>query len=88
MTSQTSGLNERRGFGFELSAAHNSAGPALSEYAFGHTGFTGTSFWVDPTKDLSIVALTNRLHLGRTVTAEPLQEFRRSLSTLAVDLMP
>lgn len=84
---ETGGLNERRGLGFELSAPDNSAGPALSERAFGHTGFTGTSFWVDPDKDLSIVALTNRVHLGRDRTAEPLQEFRRSLSALAVDLL-
>ncbi len=38
------------------------AGRALSPRAFGHTGFTGTSLWLDPDRDLVAVLLTNRLH--------------------------
>lgn len=34
---------------------------ALSHQAFGHFGFTGTSLWTDPVRDLSIVVLTNRV---------------------------
>jgi CubicO group peptidase (beta-lactamase class C family) len=37
----------------------------MSASAFGHTGFTGTSIWVDPVRDLSIVLLTNAVHFGR-----------------------
>jgi CubicO group peptidase (beta-lactamase class C family) len=37
------------------------AGDVLSDRAFGHTGFTGVSIVIDPTYDLSIVLLTNRV---------------------------
>ena len=33
--------------------------------SFGHTGFTGTSLWVDPDADLTVVLLTNRVYFGR-----------------------
>src|SRR5439155_1122789 len=41
----------------------------LSPRAFGHTGFTGTSLWMDPQKDLFIILLTNRVHPTRANTA-------------------
>jgi CubicO group peptidase (beta-lactamase class C family) len=37
----------------------------FSESAFGHTGFTGTSVWVDPERDLFVILLTNRVHTSR-----------------------
>jgi CubicO group peptidase (beta-lactamase class C family) len=37
-------------------------GKELSEHAFGHGGYTGTSLWVDPELDLFIVFLSNRNH--------------------------
>ncbi|HIE94342.1 MAG TPA: hypothetical protein EYQ83_16325, partial [Acidobacteria bacterium] len=33
--------------------------------AIGHTGFTGTSLWIDPRQDLYVVLLTNRVHPTR-----------------------
>jgi CubicO group peptidase (beta-lactamase class C family) len=39
----------------------SSAGVFLSDQAFGHTGFTGTSIWIDPELDLYVVLLTNRV---------------------------
>ncbi len=50
-------------------AATSSAGTKLSARAFGHTGFTGTSLWMDPEKDLFIILLTNRVHPTRANTA-------------------
>jgi CubicO group peptidase (beta-lactamase class C family) len=38
------------------------SGRGLSQRAYGHTGFTGTSLWIDPERDLVIVLLTNRVH--------------------------
>ncbi|MFO8043336.1 MAG: serine hydrolase domain-containing protein [Alkalispirochaeta sp.] len=84
---QTGGLPGTRGLGFQLGTPDNSAGPDLSDRAFGHTGFTGTSFWVDPDQELIVVALSNRVHLGRSATTRPLLEFRRSLNSLAVELV-
>jgi CubicO group peptidase (beta-lactamase class C family) len=37
----------------------------MSARAFGHTGFTGTSLWIDPEKDVYVVLLTNRVHPTR-----------------------
>ncbi|HYK82814.1 MAG TPA: serine hydrolase domain-containing protein [Gemmatimonadales bacterium] len=49
--------------------SNSSAGTALSARAFGHTGFTGTSMWMDPEKDLFVILLTNRVHPTRANTA-------------------
>jgi CubicO group peptidase (beta-lactamase class C family) len=43
----------------------SSAGVFMSERAFGHTGFTGTSIWIDPELDLYVVLLTNRVNPTR-----------------------
>jgi beta-glucosidase-like glycosyl hydrolase/CubicO group peptidase (beta-lactamase class C family) len=42
-----------------------SAGDLLSASSFGHTGFTGTSIWVDPERSLAVIFLTNRVHPTR-----------------------
>jgi CubicO group peptidase (beta-lactamase class C family) len=57
----------RRGLGWALkTTAENSCGTRMSEATFGHTGFTGTSIWVDPERDVNVVLLTNAVHHGRT----------------------
>ena len=43
----------------------SSAGDLFDITSFGHTGFTGTSVWIDPTKKLFVVFLTNRVHPTR-----------------------
>jgi CubicO group peptidase (beta-lactamase class C family) len=43
----------------------SSCGARLSSSAIGHTGFTGTSLWIDPEQDLYVVFLTNRVHPTR-----------------------
>ena len=40
----------------------SSCGTRISARAFGHTGFTGTSLWIDPERDVYVVLLTNRVH--------------------------
>jgi CubicO group peptidase (beta-lactamase class C family) len=49
----------------------------MSATAFGHTGFTGTSLWIDPVRDLYAVLLTNRVHPAAGPN-EPMQEIRRA----------
>ena len=57
----------RRGLGWALKTSdENSCGTLMSSSTFGHTGFTGTSIWVDPWRDLSVVLLTNAVHFGRS----------------------
>lgn len=59
----------RRGLGFDKPYSNNEYGEYpnknLSKDSFGHTGFTGTMFWVDPEKKLTIVFLTNRVYPSR-----------------------
>jgi CubicO group peptidase (beta-lactamase class C family) len=72
-TEQYRGDNVRRGIGLVLRPPEDL--PFFSVDAFGHTGFTGTSVWVDPAKDLTIVLLTNRVYFGRA-NDEELYRFR------------
>ena len=59
----------RRGLGFDkvsnISGAIAYPHSKLSEESFGHTGFTGTMYWVDPKKDLIVIFLTNRVYPSR-----------------------
>jgi beta-glucosidase-like glycosyl hydrolase/CubicO group peptidase (beta-lactamase class C family) len=48
-----------------------SAGHLLSPASFGHTGFTGTSIWIDPERELLVILLTNRVHPTRENRALP-----------------
>ncbi|HET8654460.1 MAG TPA: serine hydrolase [Longimicrobiaceae bacterium] len=50
-----------RALGWDTPSPRSSAGHYFSPRSFGHTGFTGTSIWVDPQKDLFVVLLTNRV---------------------------
>ena len=55
-----------RALGWDTMLVTSSCGRSLSPAAFGHTGFTGTSLWVDPVQDLYVVLLTNRVHPTRS----------------------
>jgi CubicO group peptidase (beta-lactamase class C family) len=54
-----------RALGWDTPSSGSSAGHRLSPESFGHTGFTGTSIWMDPTRQLVVVLLTNRVHPTR-----------------------
>jgi beta-glucosidase-like glycosyl hydrolase/CubicO group peptidase (beta-lactamase class C family) len=54
-----------RAIGWEKPTGGNSAGRRMSPAAFGHTGFTGTSIWMDPANDVFVVILTNRVNPTR-----------------------
>ena len=63
-TVQDSTLSNRA-LGWETPNGVNSAGHLMTRPAFGHTGFTGTSIWVDPSRDLFVILLTNRVNPTR-----------------------
>lgn len=64
---QTRNGDVRRGLGVVLrSSDPDSSGYAFSASAFGHTGFTGTSFWADPARALVVALLTNDVYHGRS----------------------
>ena len=71
-----------RTLGFDTPAAGSRLGPR----AVGHTGFTGTSLWIDPDREMIVVLLTNRVHPTRET--EGIKEFRTRLHDLVVEKLP
>ncbi len=55
-------------------AGHSSAGSHFSSAAVGHLGFTGTSIWIEPARELAVTILTNRIHPRRD--NEAIRDFR------------
>jgi len=62
---------------------YSSGGQRMGPRAFGHTGFTGTSLWIDPDTKLWVILLTNRTYPQRAVSAIP--EVRAAVADLAVE---
>ena len=54
-----------RALGWDTPSEGSSAGSRFSARSFGHTGFTGTSMWMDPERRLFVILLTNRVHPTR-----------------------
>jgi CubicO group peptidase (beta-lactamase class C family) len=75
----TQGMNSRRSIGFHMQDDNSPVGANFSRSSFGHTGFPGTSIWIEPEKQLKIITLTNRVHLGREATDLKIKEFRRNI---------
>lgn len=74
----------RLGLGWMLKAADgSSAGDLFSMSSYGHTGFTGTSMWIDPEQDIVGVILTNRVYHGRN--PDGIHQFRRAVHDLIVE---
>ena len=59
----------RRALGWDTPSPGSSAGKLLSPESIGHTGFTGTSLWIDPVHRLAIVLLSNRVNPTRDNSA-------------------
>jgi CubicO group peptidase (beta-lactamase class C family) len=72
-----------RALGWDTMLPTSSCGSKMSGNAFGHTGFTGTSLWLDPAADLYVVVLTNRVHPTRA--NESIHDFRPLLHNAVMD---
>ena len=57
--------NNTRTLGWAVPTEGGSSGHYFSAHSFGHTGFTGTSIWIDPDRELFVVLLTNRVNPTR-----------------------
>jgi CubicO group peptidase (beta-lactamase class C family) len=70
---------------------YSAAGSLFSDHSYGHTGFTGTSMWVDPARRLYVILLTNRVHPRRdndairAVRAEVADAVAEALSSRAAE---
>lgn len=54
-----------RALGWDTPSGRSSAGSIMGSRSYGHTGFTGTSIWIDPEREVIIILLTNRVHPTR-----------------------
>lgn len=74
-----------RALGWDTMLPTSSCGTRMSAAAIGHTGFTGTSLWLDPVMDRYVVVLSNRVHPSRV--GDAMQRVRPALhDALAADL--
>jgi CubicO group peptidase (beta-lactamase class C family) len=77
--------NEDRSFAFQLaSTLVSTAGKRMSLESFGHTGFTGTSLWIDPINRRIFILFTNRTH-RRHLPFVNINSIRRRFHDLAID---
>ncbi|MCI1881900.1 MAG: beta-lactamase family protein [Sporolactobacillus sp.] len=78
----TTGLGTARGIGWQLHDDCLSPGGYLvSANSYGHTGFTGTSFWIDPDSGFGFILLSNRVHISRRIN---MNRIRRIFTNLAM----
>lgn len=75
-----------RALGWETCAGGASCGQHMSERAYGHTGYTGTSMWIDPDNHLYVIVLANRVHElpdGRVPPVAVLADVRADIADVA-----
>lgn len=73
-----------RGLGWlQPSRGWSSSGRRFGPGSYGHTGFTGTSLWIDPGRELMVVLLTNRVYYGRDPAG--ITDFRPQLHDTVVE---
>lgn len=54
-----------RGLGWDTCAGSYGCGKFMGGDAYGHTGYTGTSLWIDPEREMFVILLTNRVHAAK-----------------------
>ena len=55
-------IADSRGFGWDIDSAYSNRGVLFPVSSYGHTGWTGTSLWIDPTTQTWLIILTSRTH--------------------------
>jgi CubicO group peptidase (beta-lactamase class C family) len=77
-------LSLRRGLGWDIDSGYSSPrGSVFPLGSYGHTGFTGTSIWIDPFSKTFVIFLCNRIHpIEKSPSVSPL---RRVIGTLAAE---
>jgi CubicO group peptidase (beta-lactamase class C family) len=73
-----------RALGWDTCDNDGGCGSYLSDHAYGHTGFTGTSIWIDPDREMFVILLTNRVHAARAKRpAKVISDVRADLADAA-----
>jgi len=74
-----------RALGWDTADGDYGSGIYLTERAYGHTGYTGTSIWIDPDREMFVVLLTNRVHAAKAQRpGKIIADVRSDLSDAAV----
>ena len=74
-----------RALGWDTAEGVGGAGRFLDSHAYGHTGYTGTSIWIDPERQMFVLLLTNRVHAARARRpAKVISDVRADLADAAV----
>ncbi|MBT3380404.1 MAG: serine hydrolase [Lentisphaerae bacterium] len=73
--------------GWDSPSGISSGGIHLSDVSYGHTGFTGTSLWIDPVADLFVILLTNAVHPKRECKTPLYFDWRQRVHSAAYDLI-
>ncbi len=76
-----------RCLGWDSPGGESSGGIYLSSESYGHTGYTGTSIWIDPEHEVFIVLLTNAVHPYRTYKNPNYYDWRQLVSSAAFEEM-
>ena len=89
MTSAQSTPRGTRGLGWDILSPYSSNRSDLySDEAYGHGGFTGTSFWMDPKLDLFVIVLSNRVHPDGKGSMNKLAARIGSIAVASLDSLP
>ena len=91
MTTPSTSPGERsiRGLGWDIDSAYSSnRGELLPIGSFGHTGFTGTSLWIDPATRMFVVFLSNRVHPDGKGDVTPLRARVATVAASAITDVP
>ena len=76
-----------RCLGWDSPAGEASGGVFLSDSSFGHTGFTGTSLWIDPENEITVILLTNAVHPYRERKKPKYYEWRQRVHSAVYEAL-
>ena len=89
VSAQTLPTSQMRGIGWDINTSYSSnRGDLFPVGTFGHTGFTGTSIWLDPASETFVVLLTNRVHPNGKGDVTRLRSFVASIVAGAITEEP
>lgn len=76
-----------RCLGWDSPSGRASGGVYLSDASFGHTGFTGTSLWIDPENQIVVILLTNAVHPHRSWKSPKYYQWRQRIHSTVYEML-
>jgi len=82
-TRETSPAGTSRTLGWDTPSQPSQSGKYLSQQSYGHLGYTGTSLWIDPQRELAITLLTNRTYPDNT--SQKIKQYRPRIHDVVIE---